>query len=671
MKRCERHHSSIRSNVCFALLLLLVSASRTTAKEWEYVPKLDAYASAALSSHVDGRLYMAAVSVGGSMLITTTTAPSVWATAKELGPRPAAGFALDTAPVFAQANDRLYLFARGGDNNLYWAVKKASDPWTPWFTLTWDGDVGGRISVTLTRAAATSPLLFHTLYTSSSGAVRYRQFSDAGVATGIPKRWDGAQEGTIGSDGSNEVLVAIKYPQRMQVENATGYARVNAPNSWYFTVTGGRIAEGVQGQFFDISNVVFFNGSFHLAYTWHSGAFYSLNHSRFRQGKPDDGYYRMLRSYSPTSGVNPQAELCVYRNKLVAAYRGDNSGVYYARWDTADPTTPWTGFGRIGTQTTGGRPSLATFNRRATVSAAEGATFYASANFGNDLFAAIRGLDGFAEHQYFFVNFSREIFRREIGFQFTLYKPSATFPKDNPCNNDPRYAPTSISLKTEDRPVLTEIGYGTWALPSWFASSVYQRQAQGTCQAGGLTDVQTATGWYKPPCSYVRYPLIIAPWDALFVCHESIWFGQAMDARGFFEELGHATADVLGIHDDGKGPTVSNAETSKIPLAALSEAASLFNERVGTCSGKTRCRGFTGFANNYDVGSRQHSFIYVVYFYFLDGDQLRKWIAEDLSVSDMLLKRKYEWVKKYLFSGRDFKSGSVEFSTDSQPKTAL
>jgi hypothetical protein len=73
-----------------------------------------------------------------------------------------------------------------------------------------------------------------------------------------------------------------------------------------------------------------------------------------------------------------------------------------------------------------------------------------------------------------------------------------------------------------------------------------------------------------------------------------------------------------------------------------------------------RCRGFTGHAGNYDAGSRQHSFIYAAYYYFSDGDQLRLWAQQDLSVGDDLLKRKYDWIRQYIFRG-------VEFKRDNEP----
>lgn len=73
-----------------------------------------------------------------------------------------------------------------------------------------------------------------------------------------------------------------------------------------------------------------------------AGYVFGLEHARYRAGKSDDGYRRMITGWD-SNGQPPQPELCVYRNTLVAAYRDAQGYIRYARWDNADSAGPWVG----------------------------------------------------------------------------------------------------------------------------------------------------------------------------------------------------------------------------------------------------------------------------------------------------------------------------------------
>jgi hypothetical protein len=111
----------------------------------------------------------------------------------------------------------------------------------------------------------------------------------------------------------------------------------------------------------------------------------------------------------------------------------------------------------------------------------------------------------------------------------------------------------------------------------------------------------------------------------------------------------------MGTDNSPPGPVEADAVRSHIPVSALQEAHSLFAERTGTCGGTVgRCSGFTGIANNYDSDGQEHSFIYLVYYYVSNGNQLREWVIQDAARGDTLLLRKYNWVKNYIFRGVEF-----------------
>ncbi|MBI3949528.1 MAG: hypothetical protein HY314_03630 [Acidobacteria bacterium] len=653
---------------------------------WTPLPPITSYTSSAVSGHSDGRVYAVAVAFNGLTAYTSTTSPGGWAPwqiigpAVSPGPTPTPAFYADpnTSPVLVRFGDVLYLFARGKDDNLYLTFKSGSNNWTSfksgltWQPLTSDGRVRGRFSVALTAPGDLGGNFdIHVIYASENNTVEYRRFDFVGNPVSAIEKWNDALEGTIGTDGLNQVWMAIRTNERRLLIEAKG--RIGPyfmnPSQWGWALGSSgsvtsRLADGPQGAFFDISNVVFFAGAFHVAYSIKylcddvSGRYcHTLAHTRIRLGQPDDGYVRFIADYTPQGDNHPRAELIVYRNKLVMAYKDPQGYVRYARWDNADPTTPWIGKEIVAWASTPQRPALGVLNRRPFLSGND----YGTANFDNDLFAVIN--DSRNNGLLWFTNFSRGIFVPQIDAQFALYNSNSD--GMNPVcrdQNDP-FAPTLVSNLSQDgRPFLTELGYIIWTLPYWLSGTTFRDAAQLGCQAGTNT-----SGRFDPPCNAVKYPVIIMSGGGIGIC-SGIWQTRQDDYKRIWEELGHSLAGIMGLSDNNnQPPTQTNANLSKIPLSALSQAFTLFGQRVrgdqscaaGAASGG-RCRGFTGIAGNYDAGTRQHSFLYTVYYYFSDGDQLRQWIEEDLQNNDTLLQEKYNWVKQHIFRG-------VEFKGDNEP----
>jgi len=657
---------SLKAITLAACLIFMAAAAEQAAAQrigWGQLPGLVSSASPALSGHSDGKLYIAAVNKQGAMFYRSTDSPTGWTTWQPINSG-APVFAADTAPVFARDGNTLYLFARGADSNIYVTTSKTgSGGWSYWQPLATGGQVAGRFSIGFTRLNASGNLEIHVVFKAYADTVKYMLFDNNWMPTELTRQWTGAQEGTIGSNGY-EAVVAIRTANAVVVDSVRRL--LGFPDfTWIFLAVTTRTAEGAEGHLYELSNIVYLGEAFHVTYTikyFNStstlGAYaHAIEHARFRLGKTYDGYRRQVATWDP-NGSPPQSELCVYRNKLVAAYRDHQGYVRYARWDNADPGGPWVGREVVANGSTRRRPVLAAYNRFLSNVSPD----LSASNFGNDLFAAV---NGYSDDALWVANFSRDIFRQELDRQFAIYNSNSD-DLDPPCRNRSKPpAPTRISFFSDNRPVLSELGYNLWTLPNWFSGTLYKRAAERTCESGTLG----YTGWYDPPCARAKSPIIIRRAGGIFVCF-SIWINQGNDYKNIFEELGHTSASALGFHDDNTVPTSSEADLTGIPLSALQNGYTLFGEREGSCQDGTprRCIGFTGFSynwdtrtwKNYDVGSRQYSFIYAVYYYFSDGDQLRQWVQEDLSHGDNLLKRKYDWIRQYIFRG-------VEFKTDNEP----
>jgi hypothetical protein len=132
-------------------------------------------------------------------------------------------------------------------------------------------------------------------------------------------------------------------------------------------------------------------------------------------------------------------------------------------------------------------------------------------------------------------------------------------------------------------------------------------------------------------------------------------------------ELSHAVLDpVLGFIDSGSPPGAVHALRSGISEVDLRAGFQIFGEELfAGCNSNPpdpsclagRARGFVNLSGqNYDRGSRQHSFIGAMRLYIHDGDLMRDHIADDDANGHDLLRRKYEWIRTNLFNGLEFKA---------------
>lgn len=658
----SQSRSSLKAIILGACLIFMAAAAgQATAQSigWASLG-LASSAGPALSDHSDGKLYIAAVNKQGVMLYRSTDSPTGW-TAWQQVSSGAPVFATDTSPVFVRDGNVLYLFARGADNNIYSSLNSGNGRWSSWLQFSTGSQALGRFSVAFTRPSGSVNLEIHLIFKSYAYIVKYMQFDPYGTPTGVTRQWNSVLEGTIGTNGTNEVWVAILSPSKLLIESAI---RLTPPfSTWVFVSAGSRVAEGPEGTLSDVSDLVFLGDAIHVAYTirylnttsTYGGYVSAIEHARFRLGKSYDGYRRQIATWDP-NGNPPQSELCVYRNKLVAAYRDHQGYIRYARWDNADPNGPWVGREVVAGGLTSHRPVLAAFDRRNSTPAippnpssspayvAAFNNFYSTSNFGNDLFAAV---NGFGDDALWVANFSRDIFRQELDRQFAIYDS-----RSNDCaDSTGSRSPIRVSLYSDKRPFLSELGYLLWTTPAWFSNTLFYKEAVRGCFSGNR--------WFKPPCDNARIPIVVqTPDKDLGFCDgDSIWITYSDTYTRIYEELGHITAWAMGLDD----PMQSLVERSDIPLTALQEAYGIFGIDATYKNSKGRFVGFTD--RTYETvtsPTRQHHFIYVLIDYFSDGDKLRQWVQEDLSIGDNLLKRKYDWIRQYIFR-------SVEFKTDNEP----
>ena len=438
-------------------------------------------------------------------------------------------------------------------------------------------------------------------------------------------------------------------------------------------------AEGPQGDFFDLSNVVHFGGAFHIVYAKKLRSddisptySYHLEHFRIPLGQQADGYF--ISAYDPAvadpPGIShPEAALAVYRNKLVVAYRDPTGWVRYARWDNADPQAPWLGTGIVdASHRTRHRPALGVFHNRSNLSGPD----WGQSNFGDDLIAAITEISTDA---ILHVNFSRALFSNEIAAQFVAYDSNSD-DESVVCRpqNDP-LAPTKVTdMGADGRPFFSELGYVLWTFPNWFIGNLYATAGRLGCEANNTS------GRFTPPCDSARYPVILRSKGGAFICN-GIWVWQGeVYSWNIFHELAHSMAGMLGFSDGGgPAPTSGNALNTGIALSALTAGYTLFgsqvnadclsNEASDTCP-NSRATGFTGYGNNYDVSTRQHAFIGALYYYFYDGAQLREWIQADAKAGSTLLQQKYSWIKQNIFKGVEFEQDNLPLKQTLSPPNA-
>jgi hypothetical protein len=605
---------------------------------WLRTEGLQTQASPALSAHTDNRLYMAAVADDGLVRVTSTQKPGAWAVWQTLWGAPGAGFDLSTPPVFVRDGTVLYVFVRGADNNLYRASKNGALPWTSLTALITDSSVRGRVEVASSRSSRSTSET-HIVYTGLSG-VQYARFTGSTLAS--TRVWLGALDGVVATDGQDRLFVAIRRTSSVETQ------RADRGTGWNFGAAGTDGASGV----YDLSNAVFFDDAFHVLVARRQmvspGTYeYELVDRKAKlTAEFTVGFVTLTRlaTYKPVADRHVAASLVVYRNKLVTAFRDPTGAVRRGRLDNADPAAPWIVGGAVEEAVTDFRPALASFDARPVLAPVD----YRYSNFGDDTFVAVPGKD--MGGRIAFINFSRALFRYDFDAQFTLYDTS----DDTLCDPvAPHMSAMSVpDLWLEGRPVLSEVGYNLWMFPNWFVKDLFRDFTEVRCSNGewGADDL---------PCKTQKLPVYLKDSGNLFVCRGA-WVNYSSPYMRVFEELGHYMAAAIGLSDNNSGPDTTHAARTGIALAVLENAYDLFAERTGQCGGVTgRCRGFTGIGDNYDAGSRQHSFIYVAYYYIRDGDQLRTWIAQDVAAGDTLLQRKYNWIKNNIFRGVAFKRDAL------------
>ncbi len=655
--------------------ILIDSAFAQAQTQWSELPPIDSFATPAVSSYSDSRLYVAAVAFNGLVHYTSTASPGGWSAWSLIGPQPSSGFFnpafyadTGTAPVLIRDDTVLYLFVRGKDNNFYETHKQGIASWTDWQKLTTDGHFEGRFSVALTKPDNS----LHVLYARTNQTVEYRRFlikpgTTPWYQSGSVEQWSNAVEGTVGTDGTSQLVAVIRKNDRQLLVQ-----RKVSPwiASWKPI---GTLSAGSQGNFYDISDVVYGTGAFHVAYAINhivddiaQTYAYEIQHIRIRPGEADTQSIRSVANYNPfvtepdgtlISITQPQIALSLYRNKLVLSYKDPMGFVRISRWDSADPTAPWVGnaISDAGHRTDH-RPALGTLNRRPSLSVAD----YGSSNFGNDLFAAIteKGTDSIL-----FTNFSRAALSKDVDTQFSVYNSNSDGQPVVCRNQNEPLAPSLIGdIGQDGRPFFTELGYVLWTMPNWLIGNNYKTAGTLGCQAGNTSGRFDP----NPTCNETKYPVIIISQGGSGICN-GVWVYRGDTYSGnIFHELMHSfSGGTLGLSDNNnEPPTTTNESRSGIPLSALTSAFTIFGSRVnGDCFGgpgsntcpNTRPAGFTGDAGNYDVTTRQHSFIGALTRYFADGDQLRLWIQQDLQQGDTLLQSKYNWFRQYIFKGVEFR----------------
>lgn len=642
---------------------------------WQALPAFDSDTGPAISGHSDRRLHAVGVAFNGLVASTVTSGPGGWDPWQVMGPAPT-GLPGDPAfyadpliqPLLLRDGNLLHLFVSSKGGDLYGAMMIGGGAWSSWVRLTTDRHIKGRISVAITSSQSGDDHL-HVLYRAAGDTVEYRRFQwqtgswtqDGGLVS-----FPSAVEGTIGSDGGNQLLAVIRGTDGKLHLHKKLYPW---DASWrpFDSVT----PTGAEGDFFDISSVVYFGGEFHVAYAVKykpddisTRYAHGINHLRVPLGGAVS--IHPIDSYNPVSEFatdHPKIELTVYRNKLVAAYRDVAGWVRYSRWDNADPRLlPWVGGDIIdGLARTDHRPALGWLNRRPSLTAGD----YASSSFGHDLFAAITRT-GTTDIAY--VNFSRAIFTREVNAQFAVYDSNSGAACRS--QSDPDGPPTFIAdIGADGRPLFTELGYVLWTMPHWYIGDFYKRAGTIGCEAGNTS------GRYDPDptCAETRYPLVVFPSGVAFICN-GVWLPETVNYDWYaFHELTHAMSGMLGFSDkDNEPPVAINQAWSGLPLAELTKGFTIFGESINpdcldntptdTCP-DTRKTGFTNYGDNYDVSTRQHSFIAAFYYYFFDGGAIRDMIDQDLQNMSDLLERKYNWVRDNIFQGQEFNKHSEPYLT--------
>lgn len=600
---------------------------------------------AAVGGGDNGFVYVMAIGTNGVAYTRRAKTPTAYESAQAIGGGPSSGMNTYTQPVLIRDGGQLYGFARGTDDNL-WRTTLTVSGFSSWQPVTSTGRIGGRFELAFSRTTSGGAPVLHAVYQTPTNSPEYGRWENWQLVATRP--YGRALDGTLGTDGKGQVCVVARYDDKLVLDCAA------ALDGWRFYLLTNQIPSGIGiGNMFDVANVVFYEGAWHLLYSHryrdsdiNPNYTYELTHSSYRVGFVHPRTARPVARYTPAGGTDVKARLVNYRNKLVAAYALTTGQLYFARWDNADPSLPWIDMGSAGAAH--GRPSIASVDFR------HGLLGYDFPNWGFDLFGAIQGNAATADT--YFSPLSRMLMKREMASQFAIYN-SQSDTLDPVCRDqtDP-WGPHPVDWSQEQRPLVPELGMNLWMLPSWFTRGFYQRVATRMCNTGN----GAASGRFGPPCGANRMAIIIKQTGGIFFCAGN-WVNSSGNQMRMFEELGHYLSSNMGFQDTSYRPTAEDAAICNIPLSTLQAGRDLFAQRVGQCGNcpgrypTGRCPGFTGIANNYDCGSVQHSWIYAMYYYLNDGDLLREFIAQDLARGDTLLNQKYQWIRNTFFGGIEFR----------------
>ncbi|MBZ0112032.1 MAG: hypothetical protein K8J08_06205 [Thermoanaerobaculia bacterium] len=615
---------------------------------WPEVPRIKSLVAPALAS-LPSRLHLVALLDDGSVVYTWTDGPGRWGGLQLLG---AAIADPDSTPVLLAdpANNQLFAFVRSKTDELLAATLSPAGTWSGWTSIVGAGEVRGRVSAGITAPAMGGVPELHLLFrtdTNGTPAIAYRRFDPFLLELARLGPLNGFEDGVLVTDGVNDLAIFVSSDKDLRIfQSARPWPALQDQ-------TPGSISSYLASRkVLDLSNAVFLNQEYHLALDAERFAAdfagadrgQELSHLRVPQSQPQS-LTRTVVATGP-SGSTLRASLAAYREKLVLAYADASGDVRFSRLDSADPSLPWIGGGvvREGSKTDA-RPALAAFDRRSAVPAPN----WDRPNFGDDLFAGIRDRrsSGLA-----FLNLSRTVMVADLQRQLKLYDSRTG---TNNCNQDGQYggtpcpAPVLADLATEDRPLVTEVGYMLWTLPHWLSGDVYREWARRACEVGNTSRR------FDPPCSAARYPILFAPIGSpgnSINIGSGIWLRTDNQYENVWEELGHSIVGPMGLD---VGPEAWNADVTGISLAALKEARTLFAASGWPRPGAGRRLGCT----NRNCDGIQHSFIYTMFFYFSDGDQLRTFIQQDQANGTSqerrtLLQRKYDWVRTNIFRGVEF-----------------
>jgi len=627
-------------------LPLLLGSCGGCGRHWEVVGEMSTHCTPAIGHDPEGPLMVAVVDTLGRVAVRSTVKPGVWSEWTVV----ADGAEVRTSPyIYARKVNTItfvYVYYRGQDNNLY-RIQRFQGEWADEpFALTNDGSVQGRMS--LCHVAD----IVHCVHVAGPSVVRYRSGNPYNFL--VKHEFAGALEGTITnqSETTSGTVLVLRYPNKVTV-----YKAVQTGNWLPEEVATKSYAYGTS----DISNVVHLDKKLVLPaveYDHHvlvdsrsaradtAGlAPHELQHWLI-DVDPEGTDHHTLRipvaEYGATTGTT-LSSLAAYRTKLVAVWRTASGGVSNARLDDADPALPWITRERIRYELKPDeRPALYAHDHLPYLAFEELRT--GAANYGNDLYAAAsqRG-------KVMFEGLSRTWFQELVDDEFMLFHS----PVSDGCAGDGEpNAPVRLGAASGiDSPYITELGFGSWVLPDWLIRGQWRKVAGYMCTTH--PDWQTK-GRTPLPCGTARMPVIMKEVGGIYFC-AGPWMNYYVDHTVYWEELGHYLTFPMGIcNEECAMPTEENTLTA-IPLAARREAHSLFQEGTTTsCGDMSRCPGFTGTSDKYDMTGREHSFIYMVDGYINRGPQMRAYIQQDLAGGSTLLRRKYNWVRDVIFRGVEF-----------------